>query len=102
MNRSASTFLTYAAAFAVAAAIHVGASLGAGGLFRSPEYEISEPETSTLQETLTLTFHRPEPVRLQPRPAVPVTRMREPVPAPAAIPEASPQKPEVENQDSPE
>lgn len=99
MSRSARTFLTYAAAFAVAAAIHVGASLGAGGLFRSADYEIAEPESSALQETLTLTFHRPEPVRLQPRSAAPVTRMREPVPAPVEIPAASPQKPEVENPD---
>ena len=102
MNGSVRTFLTYAAAFTVAAAIHVGASLGAGGLFRSPEHEIAESETPALQETLTLTFHRPEPVRLQPRSAVPVTRMREPVPAPAESPDAPPQKPEAENPDSAE
>jgi protein TonB len=96
MNGSLKTALTYAAAFAVAAAIHLVVALGAGEFFRSPGDRIAESEDSALEETLTLTFHRPQPVRLQPRPAVPVTRVLEPLPASADAQEVSPQKPEPE------
>lgn len=100
MNSSLKTALTYTAAFAVAATIHLGLFLGTGGFFRSPKDRFAEQEHSLPDKNLTLTFRRPEPIQLQPRPAVPVTRVRESVPTPADIPEILPSKAEAESPDS--
>jgi protein TonB len=100
MNTSLKTALTYTAAFAVAAIIHVGLFLGTGDLLRSQENRFAELEDSEFEKTLTLTFRRPEPVQLHPKAAVPVTRVRESVPTPADVPEILPRNSEAESPDS--
>jgi len=100
MKASLKTALTYTAAFAVAATIHFGLFLGTGDFFRSPEDRFAEPEHSLPEENLSVTFRRPEPMQLQPKPAVPVTRVRESVPTLATAPEMLPRQAEAESPDS--
>ena len=100
MNGSRKNALTYVAAFAVAAVIHAGLAVGLGGFFHCAEDRVAEPEELVQEESLTLTFRIPKPVQLQPKPAAPVTRVREAVPTPTPAPEQSPQEPGVETADS--
>jgi protein TonB len=79
--------LTYTVAFTVAAFIHIGLAIGAGGYFRSPADRATEMENSVEERSLTLTFHRPNPVHLQPKPTVPLRRDREPIPMPTSASE---------------
>jgi protein TonB len=77
--------LTYGTALLLAAALHLGLFLATGGLFHTPADGASEPEEPILEKNLTLTFSRPEPVELKSKQAVPVTRVREPLPPPAPV-----------------
>ena len=70
--------LTYGAAFLVAGCLHVGGFVALGGLIRPGAGSPVEPRPPLYEQTLAVSFRRPEAVPLQPEPSRPVTRLREP------------------------
>jgi protein TonB len=96
MSSSHRAALAYAAAFAAAVALHVGLITGLGGVVRTAG-DRDRPEPAPAEEqTLAVTFYRPEPVSLAQEPAAALTRLREPVIASRAAPEPSPELEQTE------
>jgi len=97
VRQSLKSALTYGAAFAAAAALHLALAAGLGRGLGSGQERAVDPEPSTHQEALAVTFRRPEAVTLAPKPAAAVTRLREPQPQPepqpaVEVPPPSPQR----------